>query len=252
MEKTIRIFIGSSITDLELERAKLMSFIQGLNNKYHGRGIFIEGYACEETPSAMRIGGSQLMHNDYIRGDADVTVFMFFHKAGEFTLEELKLAREAFLAGGKPNVYVFFKAVDKAPDLNEDIQKAVRLVFEDYGHYYKVFEDIDTVKLELLEYLVDLLPGQSELVVKDGAVLLNGEAVKDISAANVFAYQNNPDLARMKKKIGMLREQEVQAAAKGDETAALRFSRQRSDVEKQYHELEMDILDTPSCRRAAC
>lgn len=55
-ERTIRIFIGSSITELELERAKLMSFIQGLNNKYHQRDVFIEGYICEETPNNMRIG----------------------------------------------------------------------------------------------------------------------------------------------------------------------------------------------------
>ncbi|MBR4457737.1 MAG: tetratricopeptide repeat protein [Clostridia bacterium] len=241
--KTIRIFIGSSITDLELERFKLMSFIQGLNNKYHERGVFIEGYICEETPNTMRLGGSQEQHNDYISNESDLTVFMFFHKAGEFTLKELQLAREAFLRQGRPNVCVFFKAVNKAPDLNEDIQRAVRLVFEDYGHYYKVFEDVDTVKLEILQFLADLLPGKSELLVKDGAVFVNGEAVEGISAANVFAYRNNPDLARLKEKIDRLREQEVQAAGQGNESAALRFSKLRDDLEKEYHDLETGILD---------
>ena len=241
--KTIRIFIGSSITDLELERFKLMSFIQGLNNKYHERGVFIEGYICEETPNTMRLGGSQEQHNDYISNESDLTVFMFFHKAGEFTLKELQLAREAFLRQGRPNVCVFFKAVNKAPDLNEDIQRAVRLVFEDYGHYYKVFEDVDTVKLEILQFLADLLPGKSELLVKDGAVFVNGEAVEGISAANVFAYRNNPDLARLKEKIDRLREQEVQAAGQGNESAALRFSKLRDNLEKEYHDLETGILD---------
>ena len=241
--KTIRIFIGSSITELELERAKLMSFIQGLNNKYHGRGVFIEGYICEETPNNMRIGGSQAQHNDYIRCDADMTIFMFFHKAGKFTMQELRLAREAFLRNGRPNVYVFFKTVDKTPDTNEEIQRAVRLVFEDYGHYYKVFEDVDTIKLELLQFLIDLLPGKAELVVKDGAVYVNGEAVQGISSANVFAYQNNPDLARLKEQIDQLRALEGKAAERGDESTALRLSARRNDMEKQYHELEMSILD---------
>ncbi len=241
--KTIKIFIGSSILDLELERAKLMSFIQGLNNKYHERGVFIEGYICEETPNDMHIGGSQARHNDYIRCDADMTIFMFFHKAGEFTLQELQLAREAFLRNGRPNVYVFFKAVDKTPDTSEEIQRAIRLVFEDYGHYYKVFEDVDTVKLELLQFLADLLPGKAELVVKDGAVYVNGEAVRDISSANVFAYQNNPDLARLKKQIDRFRAMEAAAAERGDESAALRLSASRNAVQKEYHELEMSILD---------
>ena len=57
----------------------------------------------------MREGGSQAMHNSYINGAADATIFMFFHKAGEFTMKELELARQAFFEKGKPNVFVFFK-----------------------------------------------------------------------------------------------------------------------------------------------
>ena len=236
--KTIRIFIGSSITELELERAKLMSFIQGLNNRYHSRGVFIEGYICEETSGAMHTGGSQAPHNDYIRSGADAAVFMFFHKAGQFTLEEMKLAREAFQAMGRPNVYVFFKAVDKAPDVNEEIQRAVRLVFEDYGHYYKVFDDVDTVKLELLEFLADLLPGEGSLAVRDGAVYVNGEAVEGITAEKVFAFGNNAELTRLKEEAEALRRLEVQAAERGDAGAALKLSSQRNAVEKERHELD--------------
>ena len=240
---TIRIFIGSSITELELERAKLMSFIQRLNNKYHKQGIFIEGYICEETPNNMRVGGSQQMHNDYINNEADATIFMFFHKAGEFTLEELRLAREAFLQKDKPNVFIFFKAVDKAPDVTEEIQKAVSTVFNDYGHYYKMFDDVDTIKLELLQFLCDMLPGNAELVVKDGAVLVNGEAVQEISAANVFAYQNNPELRRLKDQIEAFEKRAAEARERGDEDAALRYSVALDEKRKQYYTLETDILN---------
>ena len=242
-EKTIRIFIGSSITELELERAKLMSFIQGLNNRYHKRGIFIEGYICEETPNNMRIGGSQAMHNDYINSVADATVFMFYNKAGEFTMQELELARQAFVEKGVPNIYVFFKSVDGAPAINDDIQKAVRLVFNDYGHYPKMFNDVDTVKLELLQFLVELLPGNGELVVKNGEIYINGELVNDIKAENIFAYQNNSELKKLKSQIESLRKLELEAAEKGDETSALKFSVSRGKLEKQYSELESDILD---------
>ena len=242
--QTIRIFIGSSITDLELERMKLMSFIQGLNNKYHERGIFIEGYICEETPNNMRVGGSQVMHNDYISGSADATIFMFFHKADEFTMKELELARQAFIEKGKPNVYVFFKAVDGAPDINEDIQRAVSLVFDDYGHYYKMFDDVDTVKLELLQFLMEQLPGMGELVIKDGAVYMNGELIKDISAANIFAYQNNPNLKALKEQIEELESLLHEANEEGDDSTALRLSKKLDELKKQYAELEADILDT--------
>lgn len=241
-ERTIRIFIGSSITELELERAKLMSFIQGLNNKYHQRGVFIEGHICEETPNNMREGGSQQMHNDYISGIADATIFMFYHKAGAFTMKELELARKAFLEKGKPNVYVFFKAVDKATDAGDEIQNAVSLVFNDYGHYYKIFDDVDTVKLELLQFLMELLPGKSELLVKDGAVYMNGELVKDISAEKIFAYQNNPKLAEIKERIAELLNAMTGASSAGDVSEALRISAELGQVQKEYHELECSIL----------
>lgn len=240
--KIIRILIGSALDELKLERAKLMSFIQGLNNKYHERGIFIEGYICEETPNSMRLGGSQKLHNDYISGGADATIFMFFHKAGEFTMKELELARQAFLKKGKPNVYVFFKAVDGTTDANDNIQKAVSLVFNDYGHYYKMFDDVDTVKLELLQFLMDKLPGKGELVIKDGAVYMNGELINDISAANIFAYQNNPNIKRLKERIAMLLMKMTEASASGNAREALRISAELGEVQQEYHELESALL----------
>lgn len=158
-------------------------------------------------------------------------------------LKELELARQAFLEKGKPNVYVFFKAVDGAPDINDNIQKAVSLVFDDYGHYYKMFDDVDTVKLELLQFLMDKLNGKGELVIKDGAVYMNGELIEDISAANIFAYQNNPNLKALKEQIASLRKLELAAAENGDGSAVYRFSASRCELEQQYHELEADILD---------
>ncbi|MBR5947681.1 MAG: hypothetical protein IKZ82_03390 [Clostridia bacterium] len=158
IEKTIRIFIGSSINDLELERMKLMSFIQGLNNKYHERGIFIEGYICEETPNDMRAGGSQKLHDEFITDKADIAVFMFYTKAGEFTLKELELSRETFIEKGRPNIYVFFKTADDGSFADPAVQNVAARIFDEYGHYYKLFSDIETVQLDLTQAIREILP----------------------------------------------------------------------------------------------
>lgn len=254
--KYINIFIGSSIVEMEMERSKLMQFIQSLNNKYVERGVFLRGYICEETSSAMTLGGSQKRHNDFIEYDADAALFLFFHKAGEFTMEELKLARETFLRQGKPSVFVFFKAVDAAPDVSEEIQKCVGLVAGEYGHYYKVFDNVDTVKLELLQFLADALPGSGELLVRDNTVWMNGEAVEGISSGNIFSYQNNPDLRRLKDKAASLERLMKGCSARGDKNGALRLSVQLEQVREDYHELEKAILDTLTffhrqCRKGA-
>ena len=191
----------------------------------------------------MRKGGSQSAHNDYINIDADVTVFLFYHRVGQFTMEELSLAHEAFLKKDKPNVFVFFKAVDGGePDPCLDIKNCINRVFEDYGHYYQVFSDVDTVKLELLKCFADMLPGNGELIVKDRKVYLDKEAVNGIAARNVFAYQNNRDLKRLKEERDALLQRMLEASKQGDAEEALRASIQLDKAQKAYHQMEKDIL----------
>ena len=239
----IKIFFGSSIVDLELERYKLMSFVQALNNKYQEKGIFFRSYICEETSSVMMEKGSQYIHDEFIR-DSDITIFMFYHKAGEFTMHELELARSAFLKQGKPNVYVFFKLIDKQIDSSEEIRRCVDIVFNGFGHYYKVFEDIDTVKLELLQCLVEIMPERQELVITDGKVYLGKEKVDEISIDKVFAYQNNPKLKELKGKIDSLLKEQLEKSKNGDLDGLLSLSVEVSDLRKEYNELEKEILKT--------
>ena len=239
--KKIKIFIGSSIDELANERNELARFIQGLNNKYIERGIFFEGYFCEESSSSMQAGGSQKQHNDYIENDADVAIFMFFTKAGRFTLEELELARKTFLAGKRPDVFIFFKAVDSVVASTEEIKKCVEKVGGDYGHCFNMFDSVDTIKLELLQFLVDSMGGL-ELKVQDGKVFIGEEFVENIEVDNVFAYQNNPNLKKLKSEIVRLLSEMTTASSKGDATEALRVSVELGEVQKTYHELEKSIL----------
>ena len=239
--KKIRFFIGSSIEELANERNELARFIQGLNNKYVDRGLFFEAYFCEETSAAMQEGGSQKRHDDYIEHDADAAVFLFFTRAGQYTLGELDLARRTFLSGRRPAVFVFFKAVDSVTAATEEIKKCVEKVGGEYGHYFKLFDSIDTVKLELLQFLVDSTGGL-ELKVENGKVFINEELVENIDAGNVFAYQNNPNLQKLKAQIAALLSRMTAASAKGDAAEMLRISAELGEVQKTYHALEKDIL----------
>ncbi|MBQ6265981.1 MAG: tetratricopeptide repeat protein [Clostridia bacterium] len=240
--KKIKIFIGSSIDELANERNEIARFMLGLNNEYIDKDIYFEVYFCEETSSVMQAEGSQKQHNDYIEKDADAAIFMFFNKAGRFTLEELDLARKAFLEGMRPNIFVFFKAVDSYPAATEEIKACVSKVANDYGHYFKMFDSTDTIKLELLQYLVESLPG-AELSVENGIVYLGGEAVENIDAQNVFAYQNNGNLKKLKKQSAELLTKMTEASARGDVAEALKISVELEKVQKTYHTLEKDILD---------
>lgn len=241
--KKIKIFLGSSITDLHEERLEIESFVQGLNNKYIDQDIYINIYACEETSGAMAIGGSQSVHDKFITDEADATFFMFFHKAGEFTLHELELARSTFIANkNRPNVFVFFKTIGAEPVDNDEIKAVVDKIANEYAHYYKSFEKADTVKLEILQYVLDMLPKTSDLIIKDGKVLVDSIPVDEISANNIFAYENNPRLLSLSKEIDSLKVEMAETFSKNDFNSVATVANLLNQKQEEYNKLEANIL----------
>lgn len=147
----IRIFLGSSIDDLRTERLELAGFVARLNNRLVREGVFIELYECEETPSMMRAGGSQTMHDEYIERKADAALFVFAHRAGQYTLGELDLAMGTHAATGRPRVVAIFKAWSGHSDPSPGIQACIERVTGEYGLPLRLFEDVEAAELVFLE-----------------------------------------------------------------------------------------------------
>lgn len=154
----VRIFLGSSIDDLRLERLQLADFVTRLNNRLVRQGVYLELYECEETSSQMHADGSQKVHDDYIEHQADAALFLFARRAGEYTLGELDLAVHARAATGHPEVLVFFKTTDGtngSPDSSPDIQACIERATSEYGLPLRTFRDVGDIELELLRLLTE-------------------------------------------------------------------------------------------------
>lgn len=179
--KNIRIFIASSPSELKGERFELFKYIHELNDRYSYKGFFLEGYFCldpyDSTPD------SQKMDNDFINNEADAALFMFFHKVDELIMAKLQTAIDAMQTTGSPKIYVFFKAVENGmPAKNDEIQKCVNLISNEYGCYYKIFDDVDTIQSELLQFFLSFLPEDKtpmgEQLCGDGkALVANAKAM---------------------------------------------------------------------------
>lgn len=205
--KEIKIFIGSSVdkNEFELEREKLGSFINGLNRKYIKQGIFIDLYDCETVSNQMRAEGSQKQHDDYIENEADATFFMFFKKAGEFTLHELQIARDALVNQNRPDIFTYFKVVGDDIEETDQIKKAVDIIANSYGHYFSKFTDVDTIKLGMLQYIADKLNDGSSVTIYDGEFYISNTKVEGIELDNIFAYQNNGEYKKLKEKLATIK-----------------------------------------------
>lgn len=241
--KKIKIFIGSSIVDLHDDRLSIVSFIQELNNKYIDRGIYIEPYICEEKSGAMRIDGSQNQHDEYIENNADAAIFMFFKKAGKFTLHELEIAYNTLKETmNRPNIFIFFKTDGKNIIQNEEISRVARLVSDSYQHYFKSFSNADTIKLEILQYMVDKLGDSFNLSVFDGKIYLNEDEIDNIDISNIFAYQNNKDLQLLKKQTAEIETKINKCTGKNDYAELGRLLELRNGKITQITTLESDLF----------
>lgn len=240
--RKIKIFIGSSIDDLAYERRDLVSFITELNNKYIDRGIYIEPYICEEKSNEMRPEGSQKVHDDYIENDADAMIFMFFKKAGKYTLRELQIAKDTLTSKEKkPHIFIYFKTINNEVVDSIEIKAAIDKIAGEYAHYYKKFSEADTIKLELLQYLSDIL-SENSLTIKGGKVYIGDIEANEIDLSNVFAFQNNTELTILKNELNEL-EKQIQVCVEEKNWIKLaELSTKHQEKQTKYSDLETEIL----------
>ena len=241
--KKIKIFIGSSIIEEELgaERDKLGAFVNGFNREYIDKGYFIDYPDCKYMLQKMNPEGSQQFYDDYIRNEADCAFFLFFRKAGQYTLHELKLARDTFMMSGRPDIFIYFKVIGDDIEQTDEIKKAVDIISDEYNHYFCKFSHVDTVKLCILQYVAEKIIGSS-VEISDGKVLLDGKIVEDITVDNIYAYCRNPDYIRLKSELNHLYD-ELSAASKEQRFQdVMRCSEIIRERKKLLSGLESDIL----------
>ena len=203
--KIIKIFIGSSIDELQDERNKLDLFLTKLGKrlceKYVDRGLYIniEPVRCEDVDPAIKGDRKQDEYNDLLR-NCDICVFLFFTKAGKYTLEEFDNALDAFRSSGNvaPKIYTFFKRSGEI-EVEHTVTDFMKRLDKDLQHYYSVFDSIDTVKLQLLLHLSILNSDFIAVEFEDGKCYVNGKEEKDVLNASQFA--NNTVLKELNSEL---------------------------------------------------
>ena len=91
--KAIKIFLASSITELENERIDISDSInQDLTNLFEKDNIIIQFLRCDSIHSG-NIGMPDQDRIDNMLRKCDITLFLFKDKEGEKTLHEYEVAR---------------------------------------------------------------------------------------------------------------------------------------------------------------
>ena len=205
-QKKIYIFIGSSITEFKEERMELENFIHRLSNDFEDRyNTRIIPVVCEAFDTAMALTRKQDEYNEAIN-NSDMCFFLFYTRAGEYTVEEFRKAVETFRQNNRPKVYVYFKELQPGTSVEQSLTDFMGEVDKTYKHFYSTFAYLDTVKLGLLLNIklnaMDYLP----IDFADGKCRVGGTDIQDIDLTKVTEFANSKDLKSLQDELAQTEE----------------------------------------------
>ena len=246
-KKKICIFIGSSIVEFKEERMELENFIHRLSNDFEDRyDTRVIPVVCEAFDPAMARTRKQDDYLESMRG-CEMCFFLFYTRAGEYTIEEFHEAYKTFLANGAPKVYVYFKELGQDEKVEPSLTEFMAEVDKTYKHFYNMFSHLDTVKLRILLGIklnaMDYLP----IEVEGNACKVGGHTLEGVDLRNVPEYANSKELAVFERQLReteeiYLRMKGQYDAQKGDEA----FYREYAQVAAHYHQLKKTVADLRS------
>ncbi len=190
MKRTIHIFLASSITDLSIDREAIGNFINTLNNIYNIQDLFIHLHKCEDESEDHTYieEGTQKCLDDEIR-DSDFCFVVFWHKVGNITERELRVALEAFHLKANPKVVIYFKNLAEGELPSEDIRRIMKEIDIDLKLYHREYAHIDSLKLGIITQLQKHGFMRMDMKVENKQILVSGQKV--VSTENIPIYAQN-------------------------------------------------------------
>lgn len=221
--KTIKIFLGSSITELHDERLLLGDYLlNSVRPIFKRDGVDIEVVKCEDIQTGYRGKSSQEEIDDLLRG-CDISVFMFKTKAGPTTVHEYKVAQE--LVGTKKHeIYVYCFGVTE--EEKEESMKSFKQQMRDIELYWKTCKDVTDLESQ---FVIGLLDYERQLLGKTKLSALEQENETEKDADTLFADfmqdegKRTQRIEKIHQNIEDLLQQTKTVMANEDETIAARI-----------------------------
>ena len=225
--QTIKIFLGSSITELHDERVTLGDYLMNsVRPIFKQDGIEVEVCKCEDIRSGNTGVPPQNKIDRLIRG-CDVSVFMFKCKAGDMTIHEFDVTRK-LQKRKRHEIYVYCFTVpeeDKSQELKDFQDRLIKEPF--YWYDCKDVTDLES------QFVLGLLKFERQLLGKAKPSIVDAENITEKDGDTLFAeYELNEQTHEQKQaplkemihqRIDELRQQTKTVMANEDETIAARI-----------------------------
>ena len=253
--KYIKIFIASSLSEFRQQRYELGDYIRSLNDIYVRRGIYFELVLSEDLPNMLAAGRKQDELNQIIN-DCQYFYILIGRRAGGASLEEFDTALKKQRESGLPHIYTYFYQSEDGRTPEQSTIDFMEMLDKKLGHYYSFFDNIDSVKLNLLIELARDESVGSSLTIRDGYALAEGKSILPLERIPVFG--RHEELQRMlaekeetEARLLGLRKRLLSCPDDEDTFGELLAAAQRRDeLASLIRQIETDILNLCTTIRA--
>ncbi|MCC8160407.1 MAG: tetratricopeptide repeat protein, partial [Oscillospiraceae bacterium] len=246
--KKIKLFLASSIEDLNFDRIAMGDFVRQLNDIYIDRDIYFSLIRCESYDQAMAEGGKQAQYDEEIR-ESELVFFLFFKKVGDYTRHEFEVALESWRNSSSPKIVTYIKYVDNISEVNAEVKAFMDMLDGEMRHYYNTYKSIDTLKLGMLMQIKLMKLDSSVIDVQKSKICVNGQEIADCGKIPMFEgntsiWRLNEELKGITKEYYALREKYVKDP--NDMDIYIKYSdiaKKKADTEEKIRELEKQTLN---------
>ena len=191
--KTIKVFLASS-DELRDEREKFGNLIRQLDDIFLKQGIHIQLLVWEDMDPCYNNCRKQDEYNAWIR-ESQIFVALFYTRAGQYTLEELEVARGEHSRRQEPKLMIYCRNLKPDEVEESDLTKFKQTLEQQLGHLWGNYSTTDKLHHDFVMYFMRSTLGRSDaLKVSNGQVVLDGLTIANMDnlpyAAGNEGYQD--------------------------------------------------------------
>lgn len=228
----INLFLAVS-DELEKDKLELSNFIRDLNEWFEDYGIYFKLITDKDA---------EILNSK-----------MFITMCSSSINEQLKnrfdMALQSFRQTQFPKISTYFKKDTELKD--ERMETFLKYLGDELGHYYNFYENIDTIKLNILLQIKNLDLNTGVFETKNSKIMMDGKEL--LSIQNIPMISNNKDLKKLKEQYQQTEEEywKYKSLSKeSDDEEIIKhietLKKEKDSLEQQIDEIEEEILEVES------
>ena len=199
--KTIKIFLASS-DELADERKRFGNLIRQLDDIFLRQGVHIQLLVWEDMDPSYNNCRKQDEYNAWIR-ESQIFVALFYTRAGQYTIEEVEVAREENAHRHEPKLLIYCRNLMPGEVEEQTLIEFKQILEKQMGHFWGNYGSTDKLHFDFVMHVMRSTVGRSDaLKVENGQVVLDGFTIA--SMINLPFAAGNEGYQDMKKRLEAL------------------------------------------------